>query len=50
MRKEIFMMTAASAYWKTERGDAHEEIKKQIAWYGAEYRYIRGNVQWQIGI
>lgn len=35
MRKEIFMMTAASAYWKTERGDAHEEIKKQNIIYGA---------------
>ena len=44
------MMTATTTFLKTERGDAHEEIKKQIAWYGAEYCYIRGNVQWQIGI
>ena len=34
------MMTVASAYLKTKRRDVHEEIKKQIAWYGAEYCYI----------
>ncbi len=34
------MMTAITTLLKNERGDAHEEIKKQIAWYGAEYCYI----------
>lgn len=32
---EFFMMTAITTLLKNERGDAHEEIKKQNIIYGA---------------
>ena len=33
--RRIFMMTAIATLLKNERGDAHEEIKKQNIIYGA---------------
>lgn len=46
LKGEFFMnyIITFTSFLKKERGDAHEEIKKQIIGYGNKYDNVQGNV------